>query len=186
VRFGELTPLLVNVHAEPGTPTTLDKGTTITMALPVRGNVQVRVEQLSPDTATLVTIAGHPLAGAIRFLAESISGLIRFQVQIYDRAANLADWLVMRTIGDEVQARSWESLLQAIVKESGATSASPIQHEEIFLDEARAERVEEWVKEIVIERKRAQHAAEASQPKRPHSPSRTNRRDESFGEDAIL
>jgi hypothetical protein len=92
----------------------------------------------------------------------------------------------MRTIGDEVQARSWEGLLQAIVKESGATSASPIQHEEILLDEARAERVEEWVKEIVIERKRAHHAAEASQPKRPHAPSRTNRRDESFGEDAIL
>jgi NADH dehydrogenase len=187
LRFGELTPLLMNVHAEPGAPTVLDKGTTITMALPVRGHVQVRVEQLSPDTATLVTVAGHPLAGAIRFLSESISGLIRFQVQIYDRAANLADWLVMRSIGDEVQARSWESLLQAIVKESGAASASPIQHEEIFLDEARAERVEEWVKEIVIERKRAQHAADASQPSKPHSASRTKaRRDEAFGEDAIL
>jgi len=108
-------------------------------------------------------------------------------VQIYDRAANLADWLVMRSIGDEVQARSWESLLQAIVKESGATSASPIQHEEIFLDEARAERVEEWVKELVIERNRAQHAADGSQPNKPHSASRTKaRRDEAFGEDAIL
>jgi len=74
VRFGELSPWLLNLHAEPGSPTVLDKGTTITMALPVRGNVQVRVEELTPNQATLVTLAGHPLSGAIRFLSEQISG----------------------------------------------------------------------------------------------------------------
>ena len=161
VRFGELSPLLMDLHAEPGTPTVLDKGTTITMALPVRGNVQVRVEELTPNQATLVTLAGHPLSGAIRFLSEQISDVIRFQIQVYDRPANLADWLVMRTVGEGVQARSWESLLQEIVKESGARSASPIQHEEEYLDQDQAERVEAWVRDVVAERKRDAQAGES-------------------------
>jgi uncharacterized protein YbjT (DUF2867 family) len=158
VRFGELSPWLLDLHAEPGSPTVLDKGTTITMALPVRGNVQVRVEEITPNHATLVTLAGHPLSGAIRFLSEQISEVIRFQVQVYDRPANLADWLVMRTVGEGVQARSWESLLQEMVTESGAKWASPIQHEEEYLDQDQAERVEEWVKEVVADRKRDRQA----------------------------
>lgn len=157
-RFGELSPWLMDLHAEPGTPTVLNKGTTITMALPVRGHVQVRVEELTPNEATLVTLAGHPLSGAIRFLSQQISDLIRFQIQVYDRPANLADWLMMRTVGEGVQARSWESLLQEMVRESGAKSASPIQREEEYLDQDQAERVEEWVKEVVADRKRDRQA----------------------------
>src|SRR4051812_16668552 len=159
VRFGELTPFLLDLHAEPGTPTVLDKGTTITMSLPVRGHVQVRVEHLTPNEAVMVTLDGHPLAGAIRFLSEQIADLIRFQVQVYDRPANLADWAVMRTVGEGLQARSWESLLEAIVLESGATLVSPIQHEEEILDEDKTQRVEAWVNELVTERKRQQAAA---------------------------
>jgi len=157
LRFGELTPFL-DVHAEPETPAILGKGNTLTMALPTRGNVQVRVEQLMPNSATLVTVAGHPLAGAIRFLAEQRGDLIRFEVQLYDRPANLADWFIMRAVGDDLQARTWESLVRAMVEESGGAAVTPVQHEETFLDENKAERVEAWVKELVIERKRAEHA----------------------------
>lgn len=157
-RFGELSPLAMNLHAEPGTPTILNKGNTLTMSLPVRGNVQVRVEEITPNTATLVTLAGHPLCGAIRFLSEQRGDLLRFEVQVFDRPANLADWLVMRTVGGEVQARSWESLVLAMVEESGGAAVSPVQHDEETLDEAKAERVEAWVKELVVERKRAQQA----------------------------
>jgi len=159
LRFGELTPF-VNVHAEPGTPAILGKGNTLTMALPGRGNVQVRVEQLVPNSATLVTLTGHPLAGAIRFLAEQRGDLIRFEVQVYDRPANLADWLMMRAVGDGLQMRTWES----VVQESGGAAANPIQHDETFLDEHKAGRVEEWVKDLVIERKRTEHASST-----PHS-----------------
>jgi len=180
LRFGELTPWLMDLHAEPGAPTVLDKGTTITMALPVRGNVQVRVEELTPNQATLVTLAGHPLSGAIRFLSDQISDVIRFQIQVYDRPANLADWLVMRTVGEGVQARSWESLLQEIAHESGATSVSPIQHEEEYLDEAQAERVDEWVKALVAERKRQQAAAAKDTKGKMARPSET------LGEDAVI
>jgi hypothetical protein len=185
VRFAELTPLAMNLRAEPGTPTMLDLGTTITMALPVRGNVQVRVEQLTANEATLVTLAGHPLAGAIRFLSERRGDLIRFEVQVYDRPANLADWLMMRTVGESVQSMSWESLLQAMVAESGAVAACAIHHEEDFLDEDKVERVEQWVRELVAERKRAQRQSSATAPQ-TGKPRRRQRAEEGLGEDALL
>jgi NADH dehydrogenase len=180
LRFGELTPF-VNVDAEPGTPTILGKGNTLTMALPGRGNVQVRVEQLTPNSATLVTLAGHPLAGAIRFLAEQRGDLIRFEVQVYDRPANLADWLIMRTVGEGLQGRTWESLVQAMVEESGGAAVAPVQHEDAFLDENKAARVEEWVKELVIERKRAGHA-----PAKPPSPRKKSRPSDQADTEATL
>src|SRR5207253_11318064 len=68
LRFGELTPWLMHLHAEPGTATVLDRGTTITRALPVRGNVQVRVEELTSNQVTLVTLERHPLSGRSRRL----------------------------------------------------------------------------------------------------------------------
>ena len=180
LRFGELTPF-VNVHAEPGTPAILGKGTTLTMALPGRGNVQVRVEQLMPNSATLVTVAGHPLAGAIRFLAEQRGDLVRFEVQVYDRPANLADWVMMRAAGDDLQARTWESLVQAMVEESGGAAVSTIQQDETFLDEKKAERVEEWVKELIVERKRAEYASA-----QPHSSRKKSRPSDQVDTEATL
>ena len=186
VRFGELTPLSMNVRAEPGTPTMLERGTTVTMALPVRGNVQVRVERLTPNEAVLVTVAGHPLAGAIRFLSEQVGDLVRFQVQLYDRPANLADWVVMRAVGESVQARSWESLLEAIVAESRGAGASPIQHEEENLDEHKAELVEAWLKELIVERARGPETAAQDGPATPKTRKSSSRASENFGEDAVL
>jgi nucleoside-diphosphate-sugar epimerase len=160
--FGELSPLAMKMHAEPGTSTILSKGSTLTVSLPVRGNVQLRVEQITPNTATLVTLAGHPLAGAIRFLAEQRGDLLRFEVQVYDRPANLADWVAMRAVGDAVQATSWESLVLAMVVESGGAAVSPVQQDTQYLDEAKAERLEGWVRELIVERKRSQHAMSRS------------------------
>ena len=161
VRFGELTPLHMDLSAEPGTPTVLNKGTTITMSLPVRGNVQVRVEQLTPTKATLVTLSGHPLCGAVRLLSEQRGDLLRFEVQVYDRPANLADWLAMRTVGDGLQKQTWESLVEAMVGESGGTAVGTVQTEETDLDAEQAERVEDWLKALIAERKLAQHSATA-------------------------
>jgi len=165
MRFADRTPLTIDAHVEPDTPGVLDRGTTITMSLPLRGNVQVRVEQLTGNEATLVTLAGHPLAGAIRFVSEQRGDLIRFEVQVYDRPANLADWLVMRTVGEGLQARSWETLLRAMVGESGGAAVGLIEHDEESLDEDKAERVEAWVKELVRERRRAQEQRGETQPK---------------------
>jgi NADH dehydrogenase len=191
VRFGELAPTLMDLRAEPGTPTILDKGTTITMSLPVRGHVQVRVVKLTPNEAVLVTLDGHPLAGAIRFLCEQISDLIRFQIQVYDRPANLADWLAMRTVGEGLQATAWESLLQEVIAESGAKLVSPVGHEDEVLDEDQAERIEEWVKELVMERKREQKGAATAAADEPVARKTSRRRPavaeaDNLGEDAVV
>jgi NADH dehydrogenase len=139
------------------------------------------VEQLLPVSATLVTVEGHPLAGAIRFLSEQRGDLIRFEVQVYDRPANLADWLMMRAVGDGLQARTWESLVRAMVEESGGAAVTPVQHEETYLDENKAERVEDWVRELVIERKRAQHASA-----KPRSSRKTSRASDQADTEATL
>jgi NADH dehydrogenase len=67
-RFQEVTPDVMDLEVEPGTPTAvLDCGETVTMALPMRGTVQVRVAELGPTSLTLQTVEGHPLAGAVCF-----------------------------------------------------------------------------------------------------------------------
>ena len=156
LKFSELTPMHVDVRAEPGAPTVINEGTTLTMALPLRGNVQVRCQELTECKATLVTLAGHPLAGAVRLLTEQRGDLVRFEVQVYDRPANIADWVAMRAVGGGLQAQTWESLVDAMVKESGGVATAPVQHEETNLDDDEADRIDEWLKELIMARKRAE------------------------------
>lgn len=152
--FNEATPGIVDAEIEPGTRCDLEMGATLTMSLPARGNIQVRVQELTPVKATLVTLDGHPLAGAVRFLSEQRGDQVRFEAQVYDRPASLADWLVMKTVGESVQARTWESLVQRMVQESGGSAPRGIQQSEEGLDEQQAERIEDWIRDLVMERKR--------------------------------
>ncbi len=117
--FNEATPVTVDAEAEPGTTCELSQGATLTMSLPLRGNVQVRVQEVTANKATLVTIAGHPLAGCVRFLVENRGDLVRFETQVYDRPASLPDWLAMNTVGGAMQKRTWEALVERMVKCSG-------------------------------------------------------------------
>lgn len=151
--FNEATPGIVNAKTEPGTRCDLDEGATITMSLPIRGNVQVRVEELTPRKATLVTLKGHPLAGAVRFLSESRGDVVRFEVQVYDRPASITDWLAMKTLGEVMQARTWEGLVLKMVEESGGAAPGGIQSDETDLNEAKAELIDDWLRELIAERK---------------------------------
>lgn len=153
--FSDVTPWSMDVGAEPGTPTALHEGETMTMSLPIRGNVQVRVEELTPRTVTLVTLEGHPLAGAVRFLTEQRGDLVHFEVQVYDRAADAADWLVMRTVGQYIQLGTWKSIVQRVVQESGGECVDGIHHEIVTLDDAQAKHIQSWLGELVVQRKRA-------------------------------
>jgi NADH dehydrogenase len=153
--FNEATPGIVDAETEPGTRCDLEKGATITMSLPVRGNIQVRVQELTPVKATLVTLNGHPLAGAVRFLSEQRGDNVRFETQIYDRPASIADWFVMKAGGEMLQARTWEALVQKMIDESGGAAPSGIQSDDDELDEHKAERIEDWSRDLVMERRRA-------------------------------
>ncbi len=152
--FDEATPGILDAKAESDSSCELAEGATVTMSLPLRGNVQVRVQELTPRKATLVTLAGHPLAGAVRFLCEQRGDHIRFETQVYDRPANLADWLAMQTVGDSMQGMTWEGLVERMVTESGGVAAKGIEHDEETLDETQAELIEAWVADLVMERKR--------------------------------
>lgn len=155
--FNEATPGVVDAEVEPGTECALDDGATITMSLPLRGNIQVRVQEVTPVKATLVTLSGHPLAGAVRFLAEQRGDRVRFETQVYDRPASLSDWFAMKTVGESLQSRTWESLIERMVRESGGTAPDGIQQTEEDLDEQQAERIEDWLRDLVNERKRMEN-----------------------------
>ena len=153
-RFAEITPWQMEVGAEPGTATEPREGETLTMHLPVRGNVQVRIEELAARRMTLVTLEGHPLAGAVRFQCEPRADVLHFEVQVHDRASNVADWLMMSTIGSHVQRMTWKEIVEEVVRESGGEAPDGVHHESDTLSGEDAEQVEGWLRELVVKRKR--------------------------------
>jgi NADH dehydrogenase len=154
MRFNEVTPVFVDAAAEPETTSLIDEGETLTLALPLRGHVQVRVVELDRTHATLLTLEGHPLAGAVRFRCARAGGMVRFQIEVYDRAATMLDLIAMRTVGDRMQSHTWEQVVAGVVERSGGEAPQGIQHESQALDDAEAERVNRWLSEIVLRRTR--------------------------------
>lgn len=156
--FSELMP--IESGTEPGTEDRIpDLGETITMSLPVRGTIQVRVQELEDRVMTFATLEGHPIAGAVRFLTEARGPQIRFEVQVYERAANLLDLITMRTVGDLMQNATWEEMVRRVVGISGGTAPENVQTESTSLDREQASRIEEWLDDLVKARKREQENA---------------------------
>lgn len=160
-RFAEVTPVTMGVGAEGEVPARIAEGDTLTLSLPMRGHVQVRVIEVSERTMTLVTLTGHPLAGAVRFLCEARGNLVRLQVEVFERAANFIDLIAMRTLGDQLQDHTWTHLVEAFTEVSGATSQG-IEHEQSSLPEDEATRITDWLGELVMKRKRSENAAEVA------------------------
>lgn len=152
-RFADLLADFINAQPEPGASTTIEEGATLTLSLPLRGNFQVRVAESEPRVFTLVTVEGHPLAGAVRFLSEARGDQLRFEIQVYDRAASVMDLVVMRTLGERLQDASWREMIRKVAAESGGTGGD-VQQETEALDEQQADRIEEWLRDLVLERKR--------------------------------
>ena len=153
-RFAELTPMTMDLAAEPDTPQTLEEGATLTMALPLRGNVQVRVEEATDRRATLCTLAGHPLAGAVRFIAEDRADKIRFQVEVYDRPASLVDHVIMRPFGELLQGTSWDHVVEAVVEASGGRAVAGVERDEATLDASQSEHIEDWLRDLIMHQRR--------------------------------
>lgn len=145
--------------AEPGAPDRIEKGATMTGALPLRGNFQVRVEVSEPAHIVFATIEGHPLAGIVEFRTSKSDGALRFAIDTWTRAANLLDWLAVRTVGAPAQDANWRAVVQRIVDASGGTSDGVQQEKETLSDED-AKRVDERVRNMVQERKREELRAE--------------------------
>jgi hypothetical protein len=63
----------------------------------------------------------------------------------------------MKTVGESLQSRTWESLIDRMVQESGGTAPKGIEQTEEDLDLQQAERIEDWLRDLVNERKRAEN-----------------------------
>ncbi|CAN5843069.1 hypothetical protein BH23GEM6_BH23GEM6_09840 [soil metagenome] len=145
---------LLDVGTEPGTPQSLEEGATLTMAVPLRGNIQVRVEEIADRTATMATVEGHHLAGVIRFFVDDLADLLRFEIRSYSRASGLLDNLGMKTIGRQLQKVTWVSVVEEVVRRSGGVVVDEVQREESALTDEEATSVEEWAQRLVNKQQR--------------------------------
>jgi NADH dehydrogenase len=162
-QFGHFLPeATVQVGAERGTPCVPDEGETLTLGLPLRGNVQVRVLEVAERWMTLVTVEGHPLAAAIRFIAEDrAGGVVRFEIQTFDRAGSLVDAVMLAVIGDLLKDATWRAVVQRVIDEAGHAPGGVEDSDEV-LEGKEAELVEEWADALVMAGHRAQEAQRAS------------------------
>jgi NADH dehydrogenase len=139
-------------------PHPLEVGDTSTLDLPVRGQVQVRVQEVTARSVTLVTLAGHPLAGAIRFSFSGDRDLLHLEVKSYTRAANAIDAIGMKTVGSIAQRYTWHQVLKRLAEASGGTPRGPVRHALWQLGREEAAHVDEWLRKLVFARKRAEAA----------------------------
>jgi NADH dehydrogenase len=160
--FNEVLPVFVEAAPEPRTSDVIDEGESITLALPMRGHVQVRVAELRDRAATLLTLEGHPLAGAVHFATTAVGNAVRFQVEVFDRAANVLDLIAMRALGDRLQVQTWTEVVENMVELSGGRASDGVQHESRSLNDEEAERVETWLDDLALAQKRAENAERIS------------------------
>jgi NADH dehydrogenase len=150
-RINEVMP--IEFVAEPGAPDKVEKGATMTGSLPLRGNIQVRVEVSDPTHVVFATIEGHPLAGIVEFTSRDIATGVSFSVDTYTRASNVFDWLAARTIGGPAQNANWRGVVRRVIELSGGTSDG-VHEEKQKLSEEEAAVVEKRVRGLVQARKR--------------------------------
>ena len=133
-RFFDLVPeSTVQEAGEPVSRPRLEPGSVLTLSLPFRGNVQVRIVEVTDTSLTLVTVAGHPLAGSntFRFTRFSNEGEApRFIVETCDRSANLLDELAMLPFGRILKRFTWTTLVEETARMAGALTPVEVKTEE--------------------------------------------------------
>lgn len=148
--------------AEPGAPTRIEENATLTLQLPARGHVQVRVEAIDETSATLATIAGHPLAGVVRFRFQNRDGsagapaarMVRFIIDVVERPASRLDQLSMAIVGTAAQTRTWKRTAENVGRMAGGEPAGDVDATSWELDDESAESLEEWITALVQQRRR--------------------------------
>jgi hypothetical protein len=128
-RFFELVPESTVRNAEETAK--LEPGSVLTLSLPFRGNVQVRIMEVTDTELTLVTVAGHPLAGSNTFRFAGTPGVdLRFEVETCDRSATLLDELAMVPFGGFMKRFTWTTLVEETARMAGSLPPVEAQTEE--------------------------------------------------------
>jgi NADH dehydrogenase len=159
-QFAEIAPF--EAVAEPGAPTRLEENATLTLELPARGHVQVRVESIDEESVTLATIEGHPLAGIVRFRCrDRADGAIRFTIDVVERPASRIDQISMALIGTAAQARTWKQTAENLARSAGGHAPEGVAEESWDLSDESAEPLEEWITRLVQRRRRNENGPPA-------------------------
>jgi Nucleoside-diphosphate-sugar epimerases len=148
--FAELLPSTVELKPDEHGSTRVEEGATLTLEIPLRGHVQVRVAEVAECRMTLLTVAGHPIAGAVRFLVEARGDAVRFEIQVYDRPASMIDQLLMRAAGEPLQRAAWIALATNVAR-AARGQASAVQTSEEELDEHERELINRWATELNVQ-----------------------------------
>ena len=154
LRYAEIIPLSWDVERE--AVAELREGAVLTAALPARGNIQMRVEEDAPGRITFSTLSGHPLAGVVSFHFRDCEDGVEFEVRIYARAGNIADLLLMAAAGGPAQDLNWETVVRRIIQLAGGAAPIGVQSTSRDLSDEDSKRIEDEIREIVTDRKRAE------------------------------
>jgi hypothetical protein len=128
---------------------------TLTLELPPRGHVQVRVEAADARSITLATIAGHPLAGVVRFrFQDRDNGTVRFIIDVVERPASRLDQISMALIGTAAQTRTWKETAENVARACGGRPSGEVTEQSWELEDESAEPLEEWITQLVQRRRR--------------------------------
>jgi uncharacterized protein YbjT (DUF2867 family) len=156
-RFAEVVPF--EAAAEPGSPTVVEEGATLTLELPLRGHVQVRVDKSDEHSFTLVTLEGHPLAGIVRFHCDDgAAARVSFTIDVVERPASRMDQISMALVGSAAQKRTWKATAENVCELAGGHSEAGVMEESWSLSDEAAEPLEEWIHNLVqAQDRRTQH-----------------------------
>jgi NADH dehydrogenase len=154
-RVTDLMP--IEFASEPNAATTIERGVTMTGALPLRGNFQVRVEVSEPTRVVFATIEGHPLAGIVEFATAETSHGLTFSIDTWTRASNVVDFLAMKTVGEPSQSANWRAVVDNVVEASGGTSDG-VQTESAKLNEEESARAADRIRSMIQSRQRDESA----------------------------
>ena len=119
-RFVQLMPsVTADAGTEPASNTVLRPGAMVSIAMPLRGHTQVRVEASTPTCITCATLAGHVLAGMVRFRTEDVDDGVVFEVHTVDHAGSRLDRIALALGGLQVKQWTWRRFVKDVVRSSG-------------------------------------------------------------------
>jgi uncharacterized protein YbjT (DUF2867 family) len=160
-RLPELMAEALEVRPAERTTAPVREGETLVIDLPVRGQCQVRVGEIEKRRLTLLTVSGHPIAGAVRLSVEPHDGGLRFEIHVFDRAGSFVDQLLMRVGGEWLQRASWIELAENVAKAAGG-QAGAVGTDTTELTGSDATRVEAWATALAAQLSRNSTSGERS------------------------
>lgn len=154
-QFRQLMPSeAASVGAEPTSQAALHVGATVAIGLPLRGHVQVRVEECTAQAVTCATLDGHPLAGMVRFCARQRHGAIEFEVRTVDQPGTWLDRIALGAGGMRLKAWTWRRFVRDVVRASGGRAPAGVQHAQMPLSDDDTRAIRSWLERLAAARRR--------------------------------